>query len=241
MRHFFANDGVGANVTVPFKEQAFDMCLEHTERAQRAGAVNTLKLHGGQLLGDNTDGAGLVRDITHNQGWQLKQKRVLILGAGGAVRGVIAPLLAEAPAELTIANRTASKAELLANLFNGDNTDDSSASGNNWGIPVYGCSLTQLEKTGSHYDVIINAISAGLSGDMPHISEKIIGDGSACYDMVYGNEPTPFLVWAEAHGAVALADGLGMLVEQAAEAFYLWHNWRPETQSVIAKLRDGTL
>lgn len=226
VRHFFADEGKGANVTVPFKEDAFRLCQTHTERAKRAGAVNTLMLKGGHLHGDNTDGAGLVRDLRENLGWQLSGRRILILGAGGAVRGVLAPLLETAPAEITIANRTESKAEELAEQFQ------------DMGIPVYGTGLAQ---PGHQYDVIINAISAGLHGDMPALPDDLLAERGVCYDMVYGDEPTPFLRWAETRGAAASADGLGMLVEQAAESFYGWHNWRPKTAPVIEALRRGEL
>lgn len=226
VRHFFAQGGDGANVTVPFKEQAFDLCHALSERASEAGAVNTLMLRGGQLFGDNTDGAGLVHDLRHNLGWQLANRRILILGAGGAVRGVLGPLLREGPAEITIANRTEARAAELAERFR------------DLGVPVYGAGL---DHPGEHYDLIINAISAGLAGEMPALPATMLGANCACYDMVYGDEPTPFLRWAELNGATALADGLGMLVEQAAEAFYLWHNWRPKTPPVIEALRKGEL
>lgn len=222
VRHFFGDDGAGANVTVPFKEQAFELCLTVSDRAREAGAVNTLSLKGGQLHGDNTDGVGLVQDIRENLGWQVAHKRVLVLGAGGAVRGILAPLLAQAPTEITIANRTLARAEALAEQFQGR------------GVPVHACSL---DSVGQHYNLVINAISAGLHGDMPDLPATIIGTDTACYDMVYGKDLTPFLQWAELHGATATADGIGMLVEQAAESFYQWHNWRPKTGEVIEMLK----
>ncbi|WP_339438447.1 shikimate dehydrogenase [Pseudomonas sp. EA_15y_Pfl1_P104] len=221
-REFFLQ-GRGANVTVPFKEDAYRLANTLTERAQRAGAVNTLsKLADGTLLGDNTDGAGLVRDLKVNAGLTLQGKRILLLGAGGAVRGALEPLLAEQPASLIIANRTVEKAELLAELF--DDLGPVSASGFDWlREPV---------------DVIINATSASLSGDVPPIAGSLIEPGKTfCYDMMYAKEPTPFCRWATEQGAAVAMDGLGMLVEQAAEAFYLWRGVRPASAPVLAELR----
>ncbi|KQM48778.1 shikimate dehydrogenase [Pseudomonas sp. Leaf15] len=221
-REFFAQ-GRGANVTVPFKEDAYRLANSLTERAQRAGAVNTLsKLGDGTLLGDNTDGAGLVRDLTVNAGLSLQGKRILLLGAGGAVRGALEPLLAEQPASLIIANRTVEKAELLAELF--DDLGPVSASGFDWlREPV---------------DVIINATSASLSDDVPPIAGSLIEPGKTfCYDMMYAKEPTAFCRWATEQGAAVAMDGLGMLVEQAAEAFFLWRGVRPESAPVLAELR----
>ncbi|WP_434699157.1 shikimate dehydrogenase [Pseudomonas sp. D1-1] len=221
-REFF-REGRGANVTVPFKEDAFRLADSLTERAQRAGAVNTLsKQADGRLLGDNTDGAGLVRDLTVNAGFSLKGKRILLLGAGGAVRGALEPLLAEAPSSVIIANRTVEKAELLAELF--ADLGPVSASGFDWlREPV---------------DLIINATSASLSGEVPPIAGSLIEPGKTfCYDMMYGKEPTSFCRWAEEHGAAVVMDGLGMLAEQAGEAFFLWRGVRPDTAPVLAELR----
>lgn len=217
---FFAAHGRGANVTVPFKEQAFALCSEVTERARQAGAVNTLWQENGQLHGDNTDGAGLVTDILQNLDWSLAGRRVLLLGAGGAVRGVIGALQSMAPASVTVANRTVARAQALAEMFN--NRGEISA-----------CGFSDL--TG-HFDLVINATSASLAGDMPPLPAGLVDSSSQCYDMMYGDEPTPFLRWASAQGA-ATADGLGMLVEQAAEAFLVWHGWRPVTAGLIASLR----
>ncbi|MGE8350643.1 MAG: shikimate dehydrogenase [Pseudomonas protegens] len=221
-RGFFAQ-GRGANVTVPFKEDAYRLCDSLTERAQRAGAVNTLsKQADGTLLGDNTDGAGLVRDLTVNAGVSLKGKRILLLGAGGAVRGALEPLLAQRPASVVIANRTVEKAELLAELF--ADLGPVSASGFDW-----------LEES---VDLIINATSASLSGDLPPIASSLIEPGkTVCYDMMYAKESTPFCRWASEHGAALVLDGLGMLAEQAAEAFYLWRGVRPDSAPVLAELR----
>ncbi|MBJ2240228.1 MULTISPECIES: shikimate dehydrogenase [unclassified Pseudomonas] len=221
-REFFLQ-GRGANVTVPFKEEAYRLANALTERAQRAGAVNTLsKLADGSLLGDNTDGAGLVRDLTVNAGLSLAGKRILLLGAGGAVRGALEPLLAQQPASLVIANRTVEKAERLAELF--DDLGPVSASGFDWlSEPV---------------DLIINATSASLSGDVPPIAGSLVEPGKTfCYDMMYAKEPTAFCRWATEHGAAVALDGLGMLVEQAAEAFYLWRGVRPDSAPVLAELR----
>lgn len=221
-REFFL-EGRGANVTVPFKEEAYRLADSLTAQAQRAGAVNTLsKLADGTLLGDNTDGAGLVRDLTVNASFSLKGKRILLLGAGGAVRGALEPLLAEQPASVIIANRTVEKAELLAQLF--ADLGPVSASGFDW-----------LQEP---VDLIINATSASLSGDVPPIAGSLIEPGrTLCYDMMYSKEPTSFCRWATEHGARVSMDGLGMLAEQAAEAFFLWRGVRPDTAPVLAELR----
>ena len=219
----FFQEGRGANVTVPFKEDAYRLANSLTPRAQRAGAVNTLsKQADGSLLGDNTDGAGLVRDLTVNAGFSLKGKRILILGAGGAVRGALEPLLAQGPTSVTIANRTVEKAEMLVELFS--DLGPVAASGFDWlREPV---------------DLIINATSASLAGELPPIASSLIEPGKTlCYDMMYGKEPTPFCVWASGHGAGQVMDGLGMLAEQAAEAFYLWRGVRPDTAPALAELR----
>ncbi|UVM56026.1 shikimate dehydrogenase [Pseudomonas sp. B21-012] len=219
----FFKQGLGANVTVPFKEEAYRLVDSLTPRAQRAGAVNTLsKLADGTLQGDNTDGAGLVRDLTVNAGVQLTGKRILLLGAGGAVRGVLEPLLAHKPASLVIANRTVEKAEQLAREF--ADLGPVAASGFDW-----------LEEP---VDLIINATSASLAGELPPISASLIEPGkTVCYDMMYGKEPTPFCRWAGEHKAAKVLDGLGMLAEQAAEAFYIWRGVRPDTAPVLDELR----
>jgi len=222
--NFFAGGGCGLNITLPFKQQAFALADEHSDRAARAGAVNTLCLQDdGSLFGDNTDGIGLVRDMIANLGWQLRDQRILVLGAGGAVRGVLEPLLRERPQSLTIANRTAQKARDLAAEF-----AELGA--------LEGCGLDQLE--GRQFDLVINAISAGLDGEMPELPGSLLTERSCCYDMLYDAEPTPFMRWAALHTAWAVADGLGMLVEQAAESFYRWRRVRPATGPVIAQLRN---
>lgn len=219
----FFKQGLGANVTVPFKEEAYRLVDSLTPRAKRAGAVNTLsKLDDGSLQGDNTDGAGLVRDLIVNAGVQLSGKRILLLGAGGAVRGVLEPLLAHSPASLVIANRTVEKAEQLAREF--ADLGPVAASGFSW-----------LEEP---VDLIINATSASLAGELPPISASLIEPGkTVCYDMMYGKEPTPFCRWASEHKAAKVLDGLGMLAEQAAEAFFIWRGVRPDTSPVLDELR----
>jgi len=219
---FVAAGGKGANVTVPFKEDAFRLATRLSERAQRAGAVNTLAFDGAGIFGDNTDGAGLVRDITHNLGFSLAGKRVLLLGAGGAARGVIAPLLAAEVASLFIANRNAGKAEALAASF----ADIAMIKAGNF-----------AQSAGLQFDLVINATSASLSGESLPLPPGIFAEGSLAYDMMYGKGETPFLALARAQGAARRADGLGMLVEQAAEAFFVWRAVRPATGHVLADLR----
>lgn len=225
VREFFSSGGHGLNITVPFKEEAWSLAHERGPLAERAGAVNTLSvLPDGRLRGDNTDGVGLVRDLTHNLGIVLRGAQVLILGAGGAVRGVLEPLLAEAPQRLVIANRTAERAEDLAKLF----ADLG---------PVVGGGFDLVEDR--PFDLIINATAAGLQGAVPTVPSTVIGEGAWCYDLVYGDAPTAFVHWARTHGAGSAVDGLGMLVEQAAESFYLWRGVRPETATVIQTLRGS--
>tara|TARA_B100001250_G_scaffold412326_1_gene443240 strand:+ start:3231 stop:4070 length:840 start_codon:yes stop_codon:yes gene_type:complete len=216
----------GMNVTVPFKEEAFQLAQQRTPRAERAGAVNTLKvLSNGTLLADNTDGAGLIRDITVNQGVSLKGKQVLVLGAGGAVRGILQPLLEQQPAAVVIANRTVSKAEALAADFADLGR-------------ISGCGFAEATPPdGSAFDVIINGTSASLAGELPPLTSSVIGPETVCYDMMYGKGLTVFNRWAREHGAARVIDGLGMLVEQAAEAFELWRGVRPDTAPVMAELR----
>ncbi len=225
VRDFFAKGGKGLNVTVPFKEQAWELADVRSERAEKAGAVNTLyQDQDGRLMADNTDGVGLVTDLTHNAGVALRGKRVLILGAGGAVRGVLGPVLAEQPAELVVANRTVVKADGLVRLF----ADDAST--------------TQLSSCGfdavsGPFDTVINGTSASLQGDLPPVTPEIITAETVVYDMMYAADITTFNQWAQDQGAGTVMDGLGMLVEQAAEAFHIWRGVRPETRPVIRELR----
>ncbi|MFK8042154.1 shikimate dehydrogenase [Congregibacter sp.] len=220
---FFDAGGKGLNITVPFKEQAAAFAAELTPRAARATAVNTLwRDDDGVLHGDTTDGVGLVRDMVANLGWRVQEQRVLIVGAGGAVRGVLEPLMRELPASVHIVNRTVERAETLAREFGVLGT-----------ISAGGYDSV----SDGQFDLVINASSAGLSGEMPTLPPGILSERCCCYDLLYGAEPTSFMRWAAQNAAWAVSDGLGMLVEQAAEAFYVWHRQRPETQPVIQQLR----
>jgi shikimate dehydrogenase len=222
-RRFFEAGGRGLNVTVPFKQDAFAFADRHSDRARRAGAVNTLSLaEDGAIEGDNTDGVGMIRDMVANLGWVIQGRRLLIIGAGGAVRGVLAPLLRERPRELLIVNRTPARAQELAEAF----ADLGS---------VEGGGLELIDQR--QFDLVINASSAGLAGETPDLPATLLTERSCCYDMLYGDEPTPFMRWAAHHAAWAVADGLGMLVEQAAESFYIWRHVRPETRLVINAIR----
>lgn len=217
---FIHQGGKGVNVTVPFKEQALIIADELTERASLAGAVNTLSFREGKIFGDNTDGEGLVQDLIANN-VILKQSRILLLGAGGAARGVLLPLLAQTPQSIVVANRTVSKAEILCQHFADKR--------------LSACGFQDLEQ--QHFDVIINATSASLSGSLPPIPISLISQAVVCYDMVYGKDLTPFLRWAKENGAIKVIDGLGMLVGQAAVSFEVWRGVAPEVQSVIDTLR----
>ncbi len=219
----FFKSGKGLNVTVPFKLDAFQFAACHTDRAKRAAAVNTLALQAdGRVLGDNTDGVGLINDIKNNLTWEISKKTVLILGAGGAVRGILEPLIKEKPGQLVIANRTLAKAQHLAEQFSDIGKIDI-------------CSYDDLAHC--QFDMVINGTSASLQGNLPPLPQGLIHQHSCCYDLMYSANTTVFNSWAAQAGAKHLADGLGMLVEQAAEAFYLWRNIRPETKTVIAELR----
>ena len=223
---FFNAEGRGLNVTLPFKTRAFDMADTVSHRARLTGAANFLTANeAGGIHADNTDGKGLLIDVTANAGWILEGARILVLGAGGAVKGVIPSLLGASPAALVIANRTAERAEALVAEWAAQP------------IPVSGGGYEQA--AGAPWDVIINGTSAGLSNDMPALpSETVLAEGCRCYDMAYGKGPTPFMRWAVEQGALDARDGLGMLVEQAAESFYLWLGEDPDTQPVIADLRQ---
>ncbi len=222
VHEFIAQGGRGANVTVPFKLEAFALAQELTPRATAAGAVNTLSFSADGIKGDNTDGIGLVRDITHNAGVPLRDRSVLLLGAGGAARGVILPLIEESIACLVVANRTQPRAMALAKEFSdGD-------------ISVSSAAFDQLDQC---FDVIINATSASLDSELPPLPDCVFGPQTLAYDMMYGAQPTIFMQHAAQRGA-AVRDGLGMLIEQAAESFFVWRGVRPETASVYQWLRD---
>ncbi|SEL19849.1 shikimate dehydrogenase [Nitrosovibrio tenuis] len=220
---FRQHGGKGLNVTVPFKLEAFRISTHHTERADAARAVNTLVLEDEAILGDNTDGAGLVRDITANLKFSLTGKRVLLIGAGGAARGVIMPLLEYEPSILAVANRTQEKAYELQQRF--------SSSGN-----VVAIDYADLH--GEQFDLVINATSASLNGELPPLPAGVFAAESLAYDMMYGNRDTPFLQFAALQGVTHFSDGVGMLVEQAAESFFLWRGVRPRTDTVIEMLRS---
>lgn len=223
VRRFFSAGGKGLNVTVPHKEAALRLVDELTPRAQRAGAVNTLAVRDGDqgLLGDNTDGAGLARDLLNNHRIMIAGRRVLLLGAGGAARGVLAPLLGLKPSDLTVVNRNIDRARELVERFR---------------------DLGKLRATGYQelgrepYDIVINATAASLAGELPALPAGIVDSRSICYDMAYGREDTPFVRWAWERGCARALMGLGMLVEQAAESFHLWHGVRPDTASVLSEL-----
>lgn len=223
IQQFFEQGGKGVNCTVPLKELAFERADKLTERAKFSGAVNTLKLmDDGELLGDNTDGVGLVTDLHDNLGLSLQGKRILVLGAGGAARGILGPLLNAKPSELWLANRTISKAQTMEALF----------------APiglVHASSYADLE--GQQFDLIINATSASLSGDLPPLADGLLSSKGICYDLAYSQQRTAFVLWGEREGAVLSTDGLGMLVEQAAHAFNLWRGVMPETSAIRASLR----
>lgn len=221
---FFANGGKGLNITAPFKIDAFNFADQLSERARLASAVNTLALNDdGSIFGDNTDGKGIVTDICNNLGWNVTDKRVLILGAGGAVRGILAPLIDLKPSHLLVANRTVEKAQQLAKDF--------SELGS-----VSACSFEALHA--NHFDLIINGTSASIAGELPPLPSNALSDEGCCYDMMYSEKPTPFMRWGAVNAAWAVSDGLGMLVEQAAESFYLWRGVRPETTPVIDAIRE---
>ncbi len=217
---FFAEGGKGLNCTVPLKELAWKYADRLTDRARLAKAVNTLTLQAdGNIVGDNTDGIGLVNDLTINHGIELTGSRILILGAGGASRGIVGPLLERHPALVTIANRTVTKAETI--------------------VAEFAALCSSLESSnypnlaGRQFDLILNATSASLSAQLPPLPANILAEQGCCYDLAYGNQPTAFVNWGVAHHAAKSLDGLGMLVEQAAEAFYIWRGVRPLTATII--------
>jgi shikimate dehydrogenase len=221
VRGFGAAGGKGLNVTVPHKEAAFALCDEASEAATAAGAVNTISITNGKLRGDNTDGVGFIRDVTVNQRQALAGKRIVVLGAGGAARGIIGPLLAEHPASIVIANRTIDRAEELVARF---------------GAAVLAAQTFASIGEQPPFDVVINATSAGLKGESPPFPKSLVGPQSFCYDLVYGSTDTPFVVWAKSHGAARAVQGWGMLVEQAAESFAIWRGVRPDTKALLKQL-----
>ena len=222
VEHFRAQGGRGLNVTIPFKEEAFALASRRTGRAERAGAVNTLWFEGAAVCGDNTDGIGLVRDLTRNLLVEVEACSVLLLGAGGAARGVIGPLLDENPRRIAIANRTASRAVELAGQFAPQG-------------PVSAVALDALPAGG--FDIVINATAASLAGELPPLPRGTLHTGGVAYDTAYAANPTPFVEWGTREGASVATDGLGMLVEQAAESFRLWRGREPSTVPVIDALR----
>lgn len=223
---FLTDGGRGLNVTLPFKGEAFEFADALTERAQTAQAVNTIAVQpDGRRLGENTDGIGLVRDLRDNHGLALGAMRILVLGAGGAVQGVLGPLLELAPARMIVANRTAEKAAALAHRFAGD-------------ADIRGIGFSEVGDF-APFDLVINGTAASLSGDVPPLPNgTLIADGAA-YDMLYADRPTPFMKWAGTRGAAQVWDGFGMLVEQAAESFFIWRGVRPDTAPVIEALRPS--
>ncbi len=222
VRNFQAHLGKGLNITVPFKVEAFQLADKLSQRAQMAGAVNTLVLENKEIFGDNTDGYGLVSDLKENLQWSLAASRILVLGAGGAARGVLQPLLEEQPERIYIANRTPAKARELAEHF--------ATLGQ-----IHGGGYENVPDTG--FDIIINATAASLNQQLPPLEPRMLHDQTCCYDMMYAAKPTAFMQWAQTHGARETADGLGMLVGQAAESFYLWRHVRPQVQPVIQQIR----
>jgi shikimate dehydrogenase len=225
VRQFQQAGGKGLNITVPFKLEAFRLADELTPRARAAGAVNMFSFRAdGSILGDNTDGYGIVRDITHNLGRPLGGQRILLLGAGGAVRGALLPLLAEKPAALFIANRTPAKAVELAQEFAGHAGQTQLAGGS-------------FAEAGGRFDIVINGTSSSVSDEAPPLAAEVWGCGTLAYDMYYQKTPTAFIRAAHAAGVQQTADGIGMVVEQGAECFYLWRGRRPQTAAVIAALK----
>lgn len=222
LKEFQAQGGKGLNITVPFKGEAWEISENRSNRAERALAVNTISFDdAGNIIGDNTDGVGLILDLTINHDISIKDKDILILGAGGAVRGILDPLFDEQPNKVVIANRTVSRAEELTDIFS-DRGD------------ISACGFDEL--AGSSYDIIINGTSASLQGEVLPLPENLLNDNACCYDMMYSMSDTPFVSWAKAHGTTKAFDGLGMLVEQAAESFFIWRGVRPDTVPVIKML-----
>ncbi|MGB1198142.1 MAG: shikimate dehydrogenase [Thalassotalea sp.] len=221
VQSFIKKGGKGANVTAPFKEQANKLCDHLSDCARLSGAVNTLSFINGKIYGDNTDGLGLVKDIQAHQ-VEFKDANILLIGAGGAAKGVVSSLLAQQPKLLVITNRTVAKAQQIVDQYPVENIESST--------------LADIIKF--HFDIIINATSAGLTGDSLPIPKQVITKKTVCYDMVYGKKLTPFLQVAKELGALQVIDGLGMLVGQAAESFSIWRNVKPKTNDILQKLRE---
>ncbi|MBC8210763.1 MAG: shikimate dehydrogenase [Gammaproteobacteria bacterium] len=228
IRQLIVSGYKGVNVTVPFKEKAWAMTDRLSPRAKDAGAVNTLIFQqDGQIAGDNTDGIGLTRDMITNHKILIRHRKVLVLGAGGAVRGVLGPLLSQKPELLTIANRTLERAETLVDQFTESYLESTD---------LNACAYQELGR--DKFDLIINGTSAGLNNEVPPLPDDILGINSICYDMMYNTrQPTAFVKWAQERGALRAFDGLGMLVEQAAEAFFIWRGVRPDTTQLMTDLR----
>lgn len=223
VRDFVAAGGKGMNVTVPHKVAAFALADEHGEEADTAGAVNTLSFADGSIRGDNTDGIGFIRDVTVNHVEPIENRRVLVLGAGGAARGILVPLLAAQPALLVLANRTLERAEHLKRVL---------AAGRPLTVRSFE-DLTDFEA----FDIVVNATSAGLHGEQPPFPASILADTSFCYDLAYSLRPTPFVTWASSHGADRAVQGWGMLIEQAAESYAIWHGGqRPDTEPILKQI-----
>jgi len=218
VRGFGAAGGKGLNVTVPHKEAAFALCNENSEAAMAAGAVNTISIAQGRLRGDNTDGIGFIRDVTVNLRQPLAGARIIVLGAGGAARGIVGPLLNQKPAGLTIANRTKERADEVVAKF---------------GNPLLVARGFAELVDEPPFDVVVNATSAGLKGETPPFPGSLVDAHTFCYDLVYGSGDTPFVAWAKSHGAARTAQGWGMLVEQAAESFATWRGVRPDTKPLL--------
>lgn len=223
---FFDEGGKGLNCTVPLKELAWQFADVKSRRAQQSKAVNTLALQAdGKILGDNTDGIGLVADLSGHHQVSLAGARILILGAGGAARGILGPILEQNPQTLVVANRTPAKAEELASAFSG--------------ADIAGCGFGDLQ--GAKFDLIINATSASLNNDTPPLPDGLLADNGVCYDLAYSNQPTAFVNWGRQQLAGKSLDGLGMLVEQAALAFFIWRGVQPDTQPVLELLNAERL
>jgi shikimate dehydrogenase len=228
VKEFQQQGGKGLNITVPFKEQAWELADELSEYARSAGAVNTLMFNqDGSIYGANTDGIGLVRDLSQRYQIDLAHKRVLLLGAGGAAKGVVQPLLEAGIEALIIANRTEERAATLATDFSGRAKE--------LGCEIRGGSYNDLREQGQ-FDLIINATAASLQGIMPPMPVSCLYDQSVCYDLMYGGRPTAFEYWCEDNGAALVMNGLGMLVEQAAESYSIWRGRLPETKPVLDSL-----